>query len=317
MIKRKDYKYLNNPDYSLSGERFFKNAQDFLSSNTVVNAVYLSSNEQLDIYFPMMNLEGKKVATVGSSGDQVLNALFYGSKDVTLIDANVLSQAFIEYKMALIKTLSFEEFLYVMFNDRSLFEWRVYSKISHLLSNETKALFDPIMLMQEEVNYDSYLDYDKFSDLKIFTGVVNNLPHTEFSEFYHSPEAYYRLQNILINQDFKLKFIVSRLEDFAERLPEKYDFISLSNIYDYVPRFKFNIALKKLYNKKLNDGGTIQFQYLFEDSILWKKRPKEMKGYEFEVIQLHAQEMPPSQKDRDNCKVYLLKKPNSKELELG
>lgn len=318
MIKRKDYKYLNNPDYSLAGEQFLKNATDFLTSNSVVNAAYLSSNEQLDKYMPMLNLKGKKLATVGSSGDQILNALLYGSRDITFIDGNVLAQPYIEYKFALIKALSYEEFKYVLLDDKSAFEWKIYKKISPYLSGTVRQFFDEIMLMQDSVEFGTMEYYEAFNDFKIFNSIVNNLPHTEFSEFYHSKNAYEKIKKILLDGSFNLTFETSRLEDFSKVLKEKYDVILLSNIYDYVPRFKFNPALKSLYKNNLNSGGIIQFQYLFEESIFRKKRPKQMEGFDIEVVELPSQKtQDPELKDRDECKVYLLKKPNSKQLELG
>lgn len=318
MLKRKDYKYLNHPDYSLAGEQFLKNATDFLISNSVVNAAYLTSNEQLDKYLPMLNIAGKKIATVGSSGDQILNALYYGCKDITFIDGNVLAEAYIEYKMALIKALSFDEFKYVLIEDKSAFDFKVYQKISHYLSGAVRQFFDEIMLMQDSVEFGTLEYYETFNDFKIFHSIINNLPHTEFSEFYHSKDAYEKLKNILFAGDFKLKYITSRLEDFPSRLNEKYDVILLSNIYDYVSRLKFNPVLKSLYKNNLKSGGVIQFQYLFEDSIFVKKRPKPMEGFDMEIVELHAETSPdPKLRDRDECKVYLLKKPNSKSLELG
>ena len=318
MIKRKDYKYLNNPDYSLAGEQFYRNVSDFLTSNSVVNAAYLTSNEQLDKYLPMLNVAGKKIATVGSSGDQILNALFYGAKDITFIDGNVLAEAYIEYKIALIKALNYKQFKDILIGEKEAFHWKLYRIISPFLSETVRQFFDEIMLMQDDVKYGTLAYFDALNDFKIFNGIVNNLPHTEFSEFYHSEEAYEKLRRILFAGDFKLSFNVSRLEDFPARLKEKFDVILLSNIYDYVPKFKFNPVLKSLYKNNLKPGGIIQFQYLFEESIFKKKRPKPMEGFDMEVIELPAvQNEDPLERDRDECKVYLIKKPNSKSLELG
>ena len=38
--------------------------------------LYLFSNENLGTYYKRLNLEGKRVLTVGSSGDQILYSLF-------------------------------------------------------------------------------------------------------------------------------------------------------------------------------------------------------------------------------------------------
>lgn len=317
MLKRKDYEYLNDNDYSLAGEQLYKNANSFLTAESIVNAAYLTSNEQLDKYFPMIGVVDKKIATVGSSGDQILNALFYGCKDITLIDGNILSEAYIEYKMALIKTLEFSEFRKLVLEDGGLFNWKIYSRISHNLHGSVRQFFDEFISMQEDYSKEKPLSYQKFSSYDFYTSIINNLPHTEFSEFYHYKVDYDKLKKILNQGDYKISYIVSRFEDFSKRLPEKYDVIFLSNIYDYVNRLKFSIELNNIYKQNLNAGGVVQFQYYFDDSP-FKKLPRFYNPKKVQIITLPAKvSYKCGQSDRCKCKVYLLKKPNSKELELG
>ena len=84
--------YLENPNICVSN---------------VTKQAYLFSNENLKEYFSKFNFNGKSVATVGSSGDQALNAVYYGSNRVVVIDGNPLSKSFIELKIAAIKNLDF------------------------------------------------------------------------------------------------------------------------------------------------------------------------------------------------------------------
>ena len=152
MIRLDDKTLLNDPDYNLPYEKLL-NYMDYTDGDFPLGCTekaYITSNELLNRYFPNLNLDGKRVATVGSSGDQVLNALFYGAKDVTLIDANIFSQAYTEYKMALISTLDYNTFL-TMLKNSHCFHWKVYAKISHLLSPNTKEFFDALMLDQDPV----------------------------------------------------------------------------------------------------------------------------------------------------------------------
>ena len=57
----------------------------------VKSMAYTFTNENLDKIFKIMNVKGKKVLTVGSSGDQALYAIGKGAKKVTIIDANPMT----------------------------------------------------------------------------------------------------------------------------------------------------------------------------------------------------------------------------------
>ena len=150
------------------------------------------SNERLLKYMPKLNLSGKRVATVGSSGDQVLNALFYGAKDITLIDGNPYTRAFVEYKIALMKNLSFQEIKRLFnygFVDKELFSYKTYMKISHDLSKPVQQFWDSLMLEQGDLLNSRY-----FRRRLLHPGVASY----DDSVFYKSEAAYKKLQKILI-----------------------------------------------------------------------------------------------------------------------
>ena len=235
------------------------------NKNNAIEKCYLTSNEILGEYLNKINFKNKRVATVGSSGDQFLNALYYGSKDITVIDANPYARAFIEYKLALIKTYNFETFKYLM-QTSEIFNWKIYSRISHLLSKNVQQFWDTLILEQMRViEMDDEFIY--FDDYRLHSSFI----HEKFSpssEFYANEVAYEKLKALLQKQDFKLKYIVADVTDFDKKLEGKYDVIMLSNIYNYmrVPvneRNAFHITLRKLYKSNLNPGGTIQVNYRF------------------------------------------------------
>ena len=115
----KDIKRLENEKTKLNDR--LSNLVDMKLDKIIDNDTYVKkekellnkideANEKLNAYFKDLNLKGSRIATVGSSGDQVLNAIFYGAKDITLIDANIFTRAYFEYKTAMIKNLNFDEF---------------------------------------------------------------------------------------------------------------------------------------------------------------------------------------------------------------
>ena len=156
---------LGNLDFNPVGEHLVRTMSGEIGYESDLNeatgSLYRTSNEQLDDMFAKLDFDKKSVFTVGSSGDQLLYSLLYGAKKVTLADANPMARMFAEYKYALIKNLSFEEMQEVFTvknfrtefdhsfkeeNKADLYNWKVYSKISHDLSEEAKMFWDSIMM---------------------------------------------------------------------------------------------------------------------------------------------------------------------------
>lgn len=258
--------YLNNPDYDILTEQLFnmpENHHVLKDLYEIKSRVYHCSNERLNAYFKDLKLDGATVATVGSSGDQVLNAIFYGATDITLIDANIFIRAYFEYKTAMIKNLSFNEFSELI-GSFKMFNWKTYSLISHDLSKNTKQFFDELMLNQDDNGH----DYDE--GFLTDSLIRNNLFHTpceNYNEecenlFYNNESAYNELKKKLISKNFNIEFIVADLNDFPKHLTKEYDYIFLSNICQYVNIVDMFPIIKQLY-KKIKVGGAIQYQYTY------------------------------------------------------
>jgi len=267
---------------------------------------YVSSNEYLSEYMRQINLKNKKVATVGTSGDQFFNALLQGSRDITIIDANPYARIFVEYKMAMIKN-----FDYATFNNlirrQEMFNWKVYSKISHSLSKTAKQFWDTLMLEIEDRVDDTI---DQFDQNKLARQLVHN-EAVFFSDFYTDDVAYSILQTILLIDKYKLEFLTADLHDFPNVLKDRYDVIMLSNIFAYheigTMRKRFEETVDKLYNNNLNPGGIIQVQYNYRhhyDSV----DPTEMAGKKLRIVKLDDGHNPRS--------VYFLDKPEENNLSI-
>lgn len=251
---------MKNKDYDLVYEKLFNPEIYENEANYTVNYAFAISNEKLTEVFDALNLKNKKILTVGSSGDQALNAILKGSKNVTIIDANIFTRAFIEYKLALIKYFDFKTFDDLFIKPRA-FNWQVYAKISHLLSNETKQFWDSLMLDQSpNAQWGEFTEKDITSKMLI-------IDHSDrHSLFYKDEQTYNLLQNLLNQQDTKISFVNAELQDFPKVLKEKYDLIYLSNIYDYY-RKQHNTFVKiinKLYTNNLKTNGNIFVNYDFD-----------------------------------------------------
>lgn len=274
MIRLEDKSLVGNPDYNLPYDKLYNYINYAKDENYArcTEKAYATSNEWLKNYMSLLDLEGKKVATVGSSGDQVLNALFYGCKDITLIDANIFAQPFTEYKIALMRTYNRKQFLDLL-DSSECFSWKVYSKISHMLSETTKMFFDEVMLNLDPLvtKRDHYRTIYNCRDVqnRLLQG-INVLGRNLHSAFYLKDEYYNKLQEILNKEDYKIKYITAEFNDFPKKLKGKFDVIILSNIYDYVDKLTHSIVSRLLYFNNLKKGGKIQLAYDYDNNLTYK-----------------------------------------------
>ena len=260
MFSKFDEQYLNNPDYNMALEKFFKpeyyeKLDD--SCNGTIETAYPFSNERLKDYFKQLNLKDKSVLTVGSSGDQALNSIYYGAKSVTVVDANLYTKYFVSYKISAIKNLPFNVFEKYFLNLESPFNIYVFQKIFHDLDKDSQCFWGTIFLNCSEECTDTMSIYEKILDKDdVWIEYIA-------SEFYENPNAYAKLQKILREAPPNLQFINAEFYAFPAVTQEKFDFIFLSNIFKYVASTTLKQTVNQLYDNNLNPDGKIQLHYNF------------------------------------------------------
>ena len=236
--------------------------QDKEHPSHVMDKIYPFSNENIYGGISHFDLKDKKVCTVGSSGDQLLNALLLGAKDITLIDGNQLSRYYTELKIASIKGLSCYDFL-DYFTRENLLNHKYYSKISHLLPPDVQQFWDTIILETNQENNSEMIRQFVFGTREVFNTYTFAIGK-KLQPYFNNVDKFYQLKNILLNGDYQIKYKTGLIEDFDSILEdEKFDLIMLSNIYDYCDNDIFIEAIKDLTNNHLNSGGIIQLNHLF------------------------------------------------------
>ena len=247
-----DYDFV---EYMYSIIEYYNNVGQANSGNNTTQTAYPYTNENLKELFRNIDVKGKRVLTVGSSADQALNSVLHGASEVDLIDANIFTPFMLNIKIAAIRNLSREEFSHFSSNiPQNLSKY--YAKFSHDLEPKYQNFFDSIILYGFAEKLDKFIGFTFCSSLR-----------EENSIFYTNDKDYYDLQEKLRNNDCKINFIFSALEDFATNTSGKYDLILLSNIVDYYslrrpnklrPLKDFFYSVEKLYTNRLNDNGLIQ-----------------------------------------------------------
>ncbi len=114
------------------------------------SAIYPFTTENIKAYLSLFNLKDKSLFTVGSSGDQALNAILSGSNDITVFDICPFAREYFYLKRAAIQTFTMDDFLRFFclkdypkkfFNNKHVFDAKAYLKISEVLkiiSDETE-----------------------------------------------------------------------------------------------------------------------------------------------------------------------------------
>ena len=117
--------------------------------------IYPFTTENIAGYIDCFDLQDKSLLTVGSSGDQIINAALKGTKNITLLDINPYAKYYYYLKASGILELSLTEFNeFFRYNDHpKVFKYnkKVFNKDSYKkLKSTLKSL-----------NKDSYLFWDE------------------------------------------------------------------------------------------------------------------------------------------------------------
>lgn len=226
--------------------------------------LYIYGTEMME-YYKRLGVKNKRVLTVAGSGDQIINAYFYGAWDVVGFDLNKFVKYFVELKFAAIRAFSYREFLRFFGTgkkDASL-DYKLYSKIRAKLSRSAGNFFDELY------------KYFGFNGMKMAQSdffhqrEFRKEPLSRINAYLKNERAYLRTKNLLANKrPFIIQDNVTKI--FKNRqLKGKFDLINLSNVPNVFtihladkcrdPAMHFYERTLLLLKKILNKHGRIFF----------------------------------------------------------
>ena len=243
------------------------------------SSIYTFTTENLNGYIKKLNLKNKKVLTVTASLDHMLNLVLNGVKEIDNYDINKNTYFFANLKIAAMKVLSYDEFLNFFsgcedkmtmtfvskkINENPLvLDYKVYMKIRPYLPEDCVYYWD---LMYKEFNYNGKEMESRFCFSSDKKGSISN------NEYLKNELNYNKTKNNL--NSVKVNFYAT---DFLNlhNLPNKYDCILCSNIYDYLVSDWYNVISEDDFNKYvndslsniLNDNGIIALSYQYHFKI--------------------------------------------------
>ncbi|MDP1728750.1 MAG: DUF3419 family protein [archaeon] len=226
--------------------------------------MYLNATEMTSSYYDFLNLSKKDVLTIIGSGDQVIDAYFYGAKKVVGFDINKNAIHMINLKLEAIRLLSYKEFLMFFYYTKlkSTLNYQVYLRLRKFLSGSTRIFFDKLYKL---FNFDGY----KVASSCFIHQRRIGIEKIKVSGFLKNEKNYNKVKKIMFKK--KPLLLICRLTKLGKRLGNlRFDFINLSNVPNYlVNSFKKKDPLDYFFKKVLlslkkvlrKDGKIIYYNY--------------------------------------------------------
>ena len=227
--------------------------------------IYPFTTENIAGYIDYFDFDDKSLLTVGSSGDQILNAFYNGARDITLFDINEYAKYYVYLKIAAILSLSYKEFKAFFFRhgltpfvrNHHMFSPELYEKIKgnlRLLDYESFLFFDELFSLYDPTKIRERM-FDDDEDRNVVIKGMN--------KYLKDEESYNKLQAIIRKISFR--YINGNI--FEEDVNGKFDNIFLSNLCTVANLEQLKSLLQKLDRNNLNSGGSIQLGYLWNASF--------------------------------------------------
>lgn len=232
--------------------------------------IYPFTTENISGYINYFDLNRKSLLAVGSSGDQILNAILMNCKDITLLDINPFVRYYYFLKMASILELDMDKYL-------AFFRYIDYPVLFE--DNENvydKDIFNKIKLTLRVIDYESYIFWDYLFGYFNSLTIRNRLFSMEESR----NETIIGSNNYLQSND-NYELLRSKIKKVSPTFinddilnyncNSNYDNVWLSNIPTY---FKNNSMIKTTINKYyslLNEDGQLLYSYLYETHNRYQK----------------------------------------------
>lgn len=237
------------------------------------SSIYTFTTENVNGYMKYFDFQNKSLLTVGSSDDQILNAFYYGARDITLFDVNPFAKYYIYLKICAILSLDYNEFQVFFFQHGYDIDEGYYNK-----NRFNKELYNKIKSTLRLFDYESFLFFDelfnlyrpsKISDRLLDDDECRNKVIRGFNIYLKNENNYNKLKNKLKSICFK--YINGDI--FKDEIIGKYDNIFLSNLCTWYKVEELKSLVEKMDNN-LNKDGKMLFAYIYNTLYNTKKYNK-------------------------------------------
>ena len=231
---------------------------DFYHETSII---YKTTNEDVRSYLNLLK-DKEKIFSITASGDQILNSILVGSKDITACDVSHFPKYFLDLKIAAVKSLSLEDYLnfFVMTDEENIeFSDKYYDELRSNLDKNSLEFWDHLF---------GFFDGDEIYNTSLFSREVYTLKHFKERNPYLEKGNYKLLRKKL--DDVDIKYINTNLGNSDLSFNESYDLVNLSSIMYYGILRDPKNYLKLLESFNLRDNGMI-LSYVYDISKQFRK----------------------------------------------
>lgn len=237
----------------LISKKIYLEKKEKSSVGTYRSPAYLSTTENINGYYDLMNFKDKKILTVIGASDQIFNAILRGAKIVDGFDISIYAIMFYYLKEAALKALNYEEFIDFLYGKENIFSKKTYAKIIPYLNELALPFWNLVFKTKspKKIIESSWFSFNSVMNVKHLTKVSSFLDKANFYK---------------VKEQIKKTKIRIFLEDVKslDNIDGMYDYIILSNIIDYQKEslYLFEQAIER-YVSKLNVLGEIKVGYCY------------------------------------------------------
>lgn len=214
--------------------------------------IYRFTNESIELYKNYL-MNRKKVLSVTASGDQILNSILFGSKEIDSFDISRFPKYYFELKKAAIETLTRDEFI-------DFFVGKHLSSLVGFISCYKGLENDKLKEYYSGFNNNMDKDYKEFWD-EIFD--IYDINQVFYSSLFFSDDCHFQALNpYLYDKNYeklqkniknaKVKHYIGDIRQISGMLNKEYDLVNLSNIINYIDSDEYKDILNNL---SLSDDG--------------------------------------------------------------
>lgn len=221
--------------------------------------IYRFTNEKINEYQKYLE-NRKKVLTVTASGDQILNSVLAGTKEIDSYDISRFPRYFFELKKAAILSLSKKEYLQFFLEggeSKKEFSYELYEKVEENLKGDAYKFWDSLFqFFDEEEIYHSSL----FSRETVLSESIKQMNP------YLNGNNYEKLKSNL--KEAHIEHHVGNIKELEVLKNKSYDLINLSSIiyYSFSKMDEYEAFLDQL---NLNEGGVaLTYLYKLRDNMI-------------------------------------------------
>lgn len=230
--------------------------------------IYRTTNEEISKYQFLLNRKDT-ILSVIASGNQILDSIFAGSKNITGFDISTFPKYYLNLQIAALQCFSLEEFIKFFYQEVDDLDYDdMYDVVRCVLDKDTKTFWDSLL---------NYFDYSDLKDSTLFSSEPFSTTQVKRKNIYlQSNDNYYKLREQL--STVNITYLTGDIFKLANNLETGYDLVNLSSIMYYNSQDSYRKLLSTI---PLNYDGEI-LTYLYDTNIFSQLNLPNTSVYNFE-----------------------------------